>query len=119
MVSSGLPELSEQLDTDKVYNKSQGKPVRKGFWSLVYHNSIYRNVLRPLMPVEFRMKLAKLLLPKAPDRPDPPSDETRAWLRSELADDAARLNTILARETPLWQKSADMSESFAHQASGN
>ena len=113
----GLPELSEQLDAEKVYNKSQDKPVRKGMWSVIYHNSIYRNMLRPLLPVEFRMKLARLLLPKAPEKPEPPSDDTLAWLRDELVEDSQRLRTLLQLDAPLWPLLQP--EPVTQDASGN
>lgn len=114
----GLHELSEQFDAEKVYNKSQDKPIRKGFWSLVYHNSIYRNMLRPLLPVEFRMKLARLLLPKAPEKPNPPSEETLAWLRDELADDSQRLSALVDSDSPLWPLSQPASEPVTQHAGG-
>ncbi len=77
----GLSQKVGSINASKVYNKSQGKPVRNQFWDVIYNNSLYRRLIRPLLPVKLRMALLKLLLPKSPDRPDGPQPETEAWLR--------------------------------------
>lgn len=100
----GLPPQADQIDLSRVYNKSQGKPVRNKYWTLVYNNSLYRSILRPLLPVKLRMLLGKLLLPKAPERPEPPTEDTVQWLREQLAADVALLSRLLGRETPLWSE---------------
>lgn len=100
----GLQPPANQIDTDRVYNKSQGKPVRNKFWSLIYHNSFYRGILRPLIPLKSRLQIGKLFLPKTPDRPTRPQEKTIAWLREELQPDVEGLSTMLGLELPLWEE---------------
>ena len=99
----GLSQVFQSFDESKVYNKSQGKPVRNRFWTAIRDSSFYRKGVRPLLPVKLRLNLQKKFLPKAPQRPDDPLPETLSWLRRELADDVARLGDFLNCDTPLWE----------------
>ncbi len=108
----GLSQKVGSINAGKVYNKSQGKPVRNQFWDVFYHNWLYRQLIRPLLPVKLRMALLKLLLPKSPNRPDYPQPETEAWLREQLVGDMVRLSAMLQRDEPLWKD-------FAAHASGS
>ena len=77
----GLSQKIGSINAGKVYNKSQGKLAPNQFWNVIYHNSLYRQLIRPLLPVKLPMALLKLLLPKSPDHLDGPQPETRDWLR--------------------------------------
>ena len=98
----GLSPNCSSIDVDKVYNKSQGKPIRNQFWSAIYANPYYRNWVRPLLPVKLRLKIRDLLLPKAPERSFDLLPDTDRWLRRELADDVAKLSTLINLGVSLW-----------------
>jgi hypothetical protein len=95
------------IDEQRVYNKSQGKPVKTPFWHALQHNPTYRKFFRPLAPVKLRLAIRQALFPKAFDRLARPSAETVAYLRAAVAEDVRRLEEWLNRETPLWSDFAD------------
>lgn len=110
-----LAELAEFLGTTlqkadgspgEAYNQSKQKPRRNRLWDLVYESAVYRRVLRPLIPLKLRLKLFQLLLPKSDPTGIEASEETLAWLRGQLAGDAAELAEMLGVE-PLWPDLAD------------
>ena len=98
----GLPPTCSSIDVDKVYNKSQGKPIRNRFWSAIYGNPYYRRLVRPLLPVKLRLKIRDRLLPKAPERNLRLHPETDNWLRNELTEDVVRLSRLINQSSPLW-----------------
>lgn len=98
----GFPENLVTPDSSKVYNKSEGKPVLNSFWSNVYGNWMYRKVLRPLIPLIVRTRIRELVLPRAPERPAPLSQETKQWLKSNLTTDVANLYEIQQIHDPWW-----------------
>jgi len=91
----GIDPRPDLIETDKVFNKSEGKPVMRGPWRLVAHHPFYRRLIRPLMPVGLKDRVRGKVLPKAPVRPDPPSEQTQAWIRDRVREDQARLEDLL------------------------
>lgn len=98
----GLTPEGCAVDQEKVYNKSQGKPVKNRFWNAIQHNAAYRKLLRPLAPPQVRLAIRRVLLSKAPDRLSPPRPDTVAYLREALCEDASRLCELLERDAPFW-----------------
>ncbi|MEM9185024.1 MAG: sulfotransferase [Planctomycetota bacterium] len=96
----GLAPRIEDREPAKAYNQSKQKPRRNRAWDLVYESWLYRRVLRPLVPLKLRLRLFKLLLPKSDPTGLHASDETLAWLRAELAPDAAELAAVVGE--PFW-----------------
>ncbi len=90
----------------RVHNLSAGKPVAVGGWRRLAHNSLYRRLLRPLLPERARHQLGASVLPKAPPRPDPPRPDTVAFIRGELADDQAAFASIVG--APWWTTDSTM-----------
>lgn len=107
----GLPSEGCAVEEDRVYNKSQGKPVKNRFWHAIQHNAAYRRLLRPLAPPKLRLAVRRALLPKATAAIAPPREDTIAYLREALADDVLRLQATLGRSEPLWSD-------FAERATG-
>jgi hypothetical protein len=99
---AGLDPNGCLIEDGRVYNKSQGKPVKTKFWHAVQHNRAYRRFLRPLAPLKLRLAIRQALFPKAREPLAPPSPETVAYLRGELAEDVRRLEGWLGRTSPLW-----------------
>jgi hypothetical protein len=98
----GMDARGYTVDERQVYNKSEGKPVKRGVWATIAGNPAYRKAIRPLLPVKLRLRLQQAMLPKGPDRLAPPSAATRAWLHDAVADDVARLAALLGRSAPMW-----------------
>jgi Sulfotransferase domain len=101
-----LPPEGCVVEDDRVYNKSQGKPVKNRLWNAVQHNSVYRKFLRPLAPLKLRLAIRRVLLPKAPDTVAPPRPDTVQYLRDALRDDVHCLTRMLGRQAPLWSNFA-------------
>ena len=99
----GLSPNQCQIEADTIYNKSQDKPVLNSFWKQVSSNTIYRTVLRPLLPPKRRLEIYKRILPKAPEKPIDDSTEISDWLRASLFDDVLQFYELLGLQTPLWE----------------
>ena len=98
----GIEPQCEQIRAETAYNKSEGKPVPKGPVANLRHRWLYRTIVRPLLPLSAREKLRSTLLPKAQDRPDPPSIETVRYIIEQVRDDAELLRAIMSSDEPLW-----------------
>ncbi len=98
----GIDSRFDTILPDAVYNKSEGKPVRRGPFGLLRGNFIYRSILRPMLSPPIRDKLRFALLPKAPPRPDLPSMETVRYIVDQVSDDIERLRVVVGQVTPLW-----------------
>jgi hypothetical protein len=98
----GLPPDGCAVEEERVYNKSQGKPVKNRFWHAVQHNSAYRKLLRPLAPPKVRLALRRMLFPKASTPLAPPRPDTLAYLREALSEDVYKLSQQLGREEAFW-----------------
>ena len=84
-----------------VYNQSSSKPILNGFWSQVRTSWVYQTV-RPLISLSSRKILRELILPKANDKPAPPTPETIQWLNEELSSDYLKLVEMLQDQAPRW-----------------
>ncbi|QEG36993.1 sulfotransferase domain-containing protein [Bythopirellula goksoeyrii] len=98
----GLAPQGFKIKFEKVYNKSDGKPVKTSFWKGVAGNSLYKNFVRRMLPPKLRLAMYQWLLPPAPEKPPGPSQATLEWLRESLADDVHQLSNILGLSEPLW-----------------
>lgn len=93
----GLDPRPDLIESDKVFNKSEGKAIMAGPWRLVAHSPLYRRLVRPLLPMRFKDRFKESMLPKAPPKPAPPSERTVETFRAAVADDQARLAELLKR----------------------
>lgn len=98
----GVVAPPDDVHFDGVHNRGDGKPVTGGIWGIVRQMGLYRNVVRPFLSHSMREKLCASLLPKAPERPDPPSLETVDRVIAAVRDDAQQLQEFLGREKPIW-----------------
>jgi len=92
-----LPYQEQAEAGARIYNKSQGKPVKSQAWDAVRNSGVYRRWLRPLAPPKVRLAIQKLILPKAKASLFPPSTETITWLRESLIDDVNQLEAMTGR----------------------
>ena len=99
-----------------VHNRAAGRPQITSFWQSVQRSSAYRRLIRPLVATRTRVLLQRLVLPKALDRPAPPSSATISWLRGQLADDVRQISRYAGSPTPLW---GDYIEGTLASASGS
>ncbi len=100
---------SGELDSNllaEVYNRSEGKPAPRGRMWRVTRRSWYRRWVRPLLSTKMRRRLTGYLLPAAPDRPEPPSHNTVAWILDQLAEDNRLLQQIMGLSSPVWDDDA-------------
>lgn len=97
-----------QIETDKIYNKSAGKPIRNSFWKAVSQNLFYRNVLRKLLSPKLRMAICQRILPSASVEPSRPTSRTVESLRESLVNEVRRLSEMLGLDYPLWADLANV-----------
>ena len=109
----GLPPEPHQGEAQKVYNRSEGKHAKNSFWNSVQHSAAYRKLIRPLIPIDLRLRLYRWILPSAPDRPSPPTAETTRRLARSVLDDVRELREILARPEPLWPEIEELAAASA------
>lgn len=85
-----------------VHNQASGKPLITKRWRGVQNSWWYQLVLRRLLPPRTRNWLQRLVLPKAPDRPAPPSPATIEWLKTELSEEVEQISEYAQAAEPLW-----------------
>jgi len=110
----GIDPRPDLVRADAVYNRSEGKPVITSGWRRVRLSGAYRRLVRPFVPTTLRDRLRELLFPKAPARPDPPTDETVKWIYDQLADDLGDLRGLMGLDEPVWLRPV-----MAHAASAD
>lgn len=98
----GIEPRPELIDASRAYNAAEAKVVNRGRFAWVSRNAVYRAVVRPLLSDGLKARARRLLLPRAPRRPDPPSPQTVEWILGELAEEMERLRTIMGEPGPLW-----------------
>lgn len=111
----GIEPRPELVQVEKVFNKSEGKPVDGGTFGRLRKTRLYRDVIRPLLPMSARETLRNAILPKAPPPPPPPSADTVEWLIERLAPDAALLAKITGSGDTWWDFD-DVRRSYAQGA---
>jgi hypothetical protein len=107
----GITSCDHLIDKEEVYNRSDGKPARSGFLRKIRTSGVYRQYVQPYLPIMFRDRVRRTVLPKAPPRPQPPGSETVAFIRKELAAEMDRLRVLMGRDKPLWSQDSVMDKS--------
>lgn len=102
------------LDTsDQTFNRTEGKPVPRGWRAKLVESPLYRGTIRRMLSADMRQRLAGILLPKAPPRPDPPTLSTIDYIIEKVGPDVERLSMLLKKPAPLWDLQATR-ERFAN-----
>lgn len=86
---------------DEVHNAATDKRVAVGLAGRVANSRVYRQVIRPRVPVSAKAAAKRALLPKAPPRPEPPSSATLHTLVGSLTPDVEEL-AVLTNSDPWW-----------------
>lgn len=109
----GVRQADVRIDSAAVYNRSEGKPVERGMMARVIQSGAYRTLIRPLLPPGVKDRMRSALLPPAPPRPAPPTEETRQWLVEQLRPDVERLHELLGidKSRPWWDLDTSPGES--------
>ena len=110
----GITPMPDLVEVDRVFNKSTTKPVASR-WGRLRTNPIYRTVVRPLMSSSARDKILRAIFPTAPDHGPKPTTDTINFIYDELADDLQRLQTLLNRDQPLWDREKVLAKAVQSQ----
>jgi len=106
----GVEPRVDRIREDRVFNKGDGRHVHRGALTEFQRSSLYRRLLRRVIPPGFRQLLYRTVAPKAPGRPAPPSIETVRMVVDRVREDVERLRVIAGREEPLWDLDAVLVE---------
>ena len=96
----GLPEVPLE-DATTQHNAATTKRVAVGMGGVVARSSFYRDFVRPRIPEGAKARAKAALLPKAPPRPAPPSQETLDRLVAELTPEVEALASLIST-APWW-----------------
>lgn len=88
-------------DSDEVHNAADGKRVAVGPAARIAQSQVYRQLIRPRIPGSAKEVAKKVLLPKAPPRPAPPSPATLRMLVDRLTPDVEDLADAVNSD-PWW-----------------
>ena len=98
----GVDAESHEVDTARVYNRSEGKPQMVGIWRVVRGNFLYDRILRPFLPPAIRERLRLALLPREKTPPSPLSASAVDRMVEIFAEETARLQKLLGLDEPFW-----------------
>ncbi|MFT5422776.1 MAG: hypothetical protein ACI89L_000545 [Phycisphaerales bacterium] len=102
----GLDPDAAAVDAQKIHNKGDNRAVHTGVFTAINRSRVYREGLRRVIPPNVRQVLYRWFLPKAPDRPGPPSIETLTMMKERLGPDLERLAGLLGDSAPAWDLDA-------------
>lgn len=102
----GVEPKTEGVDPDRVYNSGRGLWARRGALWHLSRGRLYRALVRPLLPRRFRSRLRDSLLPRAPERPRPPSIDTVDHILDRVHDDVRRLQSLAGWAEAPWDLDA-------------
>ena len=98
----GLEPRVDLVQTERIYNPSQGKPQLRGAWRSLRRNPIYDQLLRLLLPAGARTWLRHRLLPRDRKRPEPLSLAAADRFLDQVRSDADQLARLMGQSKPLW-----------------
>lgn len=101
-VHLGVEPRPDLVDAQRIYNKSDNKPIVRGGWRRVLHSPIYRRAVRPLLPINLRDRVRHALLPKADFQPLAPSRDLLGRLVDTFVPELERLRSMLGDVAPTW-----------------
>lgn len=99
----GIPPRPDLVDEEAVYNKGDQRPIHRGLWTSIYRSPLYRNGLRAIIPRRARDLFRRLVLPKGPERPNPPAPATVDYILEQVREDCDRLRALMGLEVPVWE----------------
>lgn len=102
----GVESRLAGVAAERIYNSSEDAAAPRGLAWRFSRGAMYRNFIRPWLSPPVRLQIGKLLMPKAPSRPAPPSLETVDYLLEQVSDDASALREIVGSHEPLWDLDA-------------
>jgi len=76
--------------------------MHKGFWTVLNRSSVYRKGLRYLIPRSARELAYRTILPRGPQRPNPPTLATVDYILDRVRDDCERLRVLMGLPAPVW-----------------
>ena len=94
------------VDADRIHNASELAAAPRGLAWRFSRGSAYRALIRPWLSSPVRLRIGRLLMPKAPSRPAPPTLETVDHIIERVRDDASALRGIVGSDEPLWDLDA-------------
>lgn len=100
----GLDPRPDLVEEDKIFNKSEGKPVMTGRWRSVQGHPVYQKLIRPLLPLGLKDTMRNALLPKAKHERQKPTPELASTIVDRLAEDHDRLREIIGLQAPVWDR---------------
>lgn len=98
----GITPRPDLIDPEAVYNKGDSRPMHKGFWTTLNRSALYRRGLRYLIPRQARELAYRTILPRGPERPNPPSLQTVDYILDRVRDDCERLRVLMGLPAPVW-----------------
>ena len=104
-----------RIQGEREFNK--GGDQIAGYLRPIITSDFYKLWLRRAVPDGLRKRLFRLLAPRPPDRPAPPSLETIDYLIERLRPDTEHLRQLIGPEAPTWDLEATRRK-FAERKSG-
>jgi hypothetical protein len=98
----GITPRPDLIDPEAVYNKGDSRPMHKGLWTRLNRSALYRQGLRYLIPRRARELAYRTILPRGPQRPNPPAPATVDYILDQVRDDCERLRVLMGLAEPVW-----------------
>lgn len=81
----------------QIYNQSADKPRPIGTWARIRHSWPYQKLVRPLLPIRYRLRLYKVLLPRPSGAHTEFTRESHDWMLKQLSGDTEELSRMIGR----------------------
>jgi len=98
----GVETHDHVVDSQRIYNRSDGKPQMVGMWRSLRGSIVYDRIIRPLLPQRIREGMRRVLLPREKAWPVPPSPAVLDRMIHTFRADTERLQHLLDLDVPYW-----------------
>lgn len=113
----GLSPRSDLVHQASIGNASDGKLMHTGLSKHIGHSSLYRNLIRPLIPAQFKRAAKQRLMRRTSGSVDGPRSDTIRLILDATAEDTQRITPLI---TPTLQEgSLAWDEATAMQLAGD
>jgi hypothetical protein len=96
----GLNPRPDLVQKSSIGNASEGKLMHTAFSKNIGHSSLYRNLIRPLIPARFKRAAKQSLMKRASGSVNGPRSDTIRLILDATAEDTQRISSLISPSLP-------------------
>lgn len=114
----GVEPRPDLVEAGRVFNRAADRRRLAGPFAAVQRSSVYRRMVRPLLPIRLKDRLRDSLLPADTAKPVAMTAESVEYVLDALRPDVERLQAIMEQDEPIWNEESIRRSDTAAPAAG-